>query len=319
MEIIKSYLTKNPCYNSNRTITVKGLMLHSVGCNCSKAKNFLTSWNREDFKSACVHGFIDANDGNCYQTLPWNHRGWHAGGSANNTHIGVEMCEHEKIKYIGGSTFTFDRADLPILQKACMTTYLSAVELYARLCDAYDLDPLKDGVIISHKEGHARGVASGHGDPEHWWTQLGMSYTMNRFRNDVYSQMTGMKPAPTTELYRVRKLWSDSGSQIGAFTVFENAKKLCDENPGFYIYNHSGEKVYPVDTVKPFLVQIRTPVQIHTAPELSSSVASSPAAAGVYTIVEVQNGSGTKSGWGLLKAYATNRNGWINLDEARKI
>ena len=28
-----------------------------------------------------------------YQTLPWDHRGWHAGGSANNTHIGFEICE----------------------------------------------------------------------------------------------------------------------------------------------------------------------------------------------------------------------------------
>jgi hypothetical protein len=25
--------------------------------------------------------------------LPWDHRGWHAGGSANNTHIGFEICE----------------------------------------------------------------------------------------------------------------------------------------------------------------------------------------------------------------------------------
>ena len=43
-------------------------------------------------------GFIDANTGDIYQTLPWNHRGWHGGGSSNNTHIGVEMCEPAAIK-----------------------------------------------------------------------------------------------------------------------------------------------------------------------------------------------------------------------------
>lgn len=58
------------------------------------------------YARACVHGFIDGNDGTIYQTLPWNHRGWHGGGSSNNTHIGVEMCEPACIKYTGGATFT---------------------------------------------------------------------------------------------------------------------------------------------------------------------------------------------------------------------
>ena len=55
-------------------ITVKGLMLHSVGCPQPKAQVFLASWNHASFGSACVHGFIDGNDGTVYQTLPWNHR-----------------------------------------------------------------------------------------------------------------------------------------------------------------------------------------------------------------------------------------------------
>ena len=66
---------------------------------------------------------------------------------------------------------------------------MAAVELFAMLCSSYDLDPLADGVIISHREGHARGVASNHGDPEHLWTQLGMGYTMDGFRSDVKAAM----------------------------------------------------------------------------------------------------------------------------------
>ena len=34
------------------------------------------------------------------------------------------------------------------------------------------LDPLADGVVISHKEGHDRGIASNHGDPEHLWSRF---------------------------------------------------------------------------------------------------------------------------------------------------
>jgi hypothetical protein len=71
-------------------------------------------------------------------------------------------------------------------------TYETAAELFAMLCKKYSLDPLADGVVISHKEGHSRGIASNHGDPEHLWTQLGMGYTMDGFRKAVKAAMGGV-------------------------------------------------------------------------------------------------------------------------------
>lgn len=193
MNIIQSILTNNPCYKTKRTIVVKGLMLHSVGCPQPKASVFVKNWNSASYDRACVHGFIDANTGDIYQTLPWNHRAWHCGsgskGSGNNTHIGVEMCEPATIKYTGGSSFTC--SDKATAQAAAKRTYEAAVELFAYLCQQYNLDPLKDGVIVSHREGHARGIASNHGDPEHLWKGLGMSYTMDTFRAAVKAKMGG--------------------------------------------------------------------------------------------------------------------------------
>ena len=171
MNLIQSILTKNPCYTCGRTITVKGLMLHSVGCPQPSAAVFVKNWNRADYSNACVHAFIDGNTGDVHQTLPWNRRGWHCGDAANNTHIGVEMCEPACIKYTQGATFTC--SDPATAKAAATRTYKAAVELFAMLCKKYNLDPLKDGVILSHKEGCARGIASNHGDPEHLWNQLG--------------------------------------------------------------------------------------------------------------------------------------------------
>ena len=37
----------------------------------------------------------------------------------------------------------------------------------------------------------------------------------------------------TTQLYRVRKTWSDSKSQKGAYKILSNAKKCADANPGY--------------------------------------------------------------------------------------
>jgi hypothetical protein len=126
-------------------------------------------------------------------------RGWHCGASANNTHIGIEMCEPAQIKYTSGSVFTV--TNLKEAQKAATIAYNSAVELFAYLCNLYNLNPLKDGIIISHAEGYKRGIASNHGDPEHLWKGLKLSYTMDGFRTDVYHQMEGESEEMTQEQF----------------------------------------------------------------------------------------------------------------------
>ena len=204
MKLVQSLLTNNPCYAANRNRIdsryttfqdkgPRGLMLHSVGCAQPKASVFINSWNKSGYDSACVHAFIDANDGTVYQTLPWNYRAWHCGASGNNTHIGVEMCEPDNIRYTGGASFVC--SDPATARAAARRTYEAAVELFAILCGKYDLDPLGDGVIISHKEGCKRGIASNHGDPEHLWTQLGMPCTMDTFRAAVKAKIEAVNAA----------------------------------------------------------------------------------------------------------------------------
>ena len=208
MKLIESFLEKNPCYGANmsnaddRYTTFQrrgplGLVLHSVGCAQPSAEVFVKKWNSTSYDRACVHAFIDANTGTVYQCMPWNFRAWHVGGSANNTHVGVEMCEPSAIKYTTGAKFTI--TDKEKAFKQCETAYKAAVELFAMLCNKYRLDPLKDGVILSHNECGKRGIGSGHVDPEHLWSGLGIGYTMDGFRKDVKSAMTGAVTEPTTK------------------------------------------------------------------------------------------------------------------------
>lgn len=206
MKIITAYLTNNPCYirNSKKTDKrdvafqksgPKKLMLHSVGTPQPDAEVFCKLWNKKTYYRACVHAFISAINGNVYQTLPWNYRGWHAGKAVgNNTCIGVEMCEPKYIRYTSGSKFTVTDKEKAIEQ--AKITYKSAVELFAYLCKELGLDPLKD--ITSHYEGYQAGIASNHADPRHLWKGLGLSYTMDGFRKDVKAAMAIPDPEPTT-------------------------------------------------------------------------------------------------------------------------
>ena len=186
MNLKQNYLTESGCYKAGKRITVKGLMIHSVGCPQPKADVFMKNWNRAD-ANACVHAIVEP-DGDVYQLLPWDFRGWHCGGGANNTHIGVEMTEPATIKYTGGSNWT-ETGNGEKTKAHVLAAYRYAVELFAYLCRQFGLDPMADGVVISHSEGCRRGIASNHGDVEHLWSKFGLS--MQQFRKDIKAAMKG--------------------------------------------------------------------------------------------------------------------------------
>ncbi|MBO1001291.1 N-acetylmuramoyl-L-alanine amidase [Pseudogracilibacillus auburnensis] len=217
MNLKKLYLMKNECYKAGRKITPKGIMVHSTGANNPNLKRYVgpddgllgknqynNHWNqpRPGGRQVCVHAFIGKlKDGSIatYQTLPWNHRGWHAGGDANNTHISFEICED-------------NLTDKTYFNKV----YKETVELCAYLCKQYKLTE-KD--IIGHYEGYQKKIASNHGDPRHWFSKHGKS--MDMFLADVKKELskgtTASKPSTTgKKLYRV---------QIGAYNVKANADK----------------------------------------------------------------------------------------------
>ncbi|MCL1964727.1 MAG: phage tail tip lysozyme [Firmicutes bacterium] len=201
MNLKKLIFTNNACYKAGRTIAVKGIMVHSTGANNPNLCRYVgpddgllgknaynNHWNQDlpDGRQVCVHGFIGKlKDGSVatYQTLPWNHRGWHGGsgskGSVNDTHIGFECCED-------GLT---DRAYFEAV-------YKEATELCAYLCREFNLDPMKDGVIIGHYEGYQRGIASNHGDPANWFPRFGK--TMDDFRKEVKRLLDAGGSAPVT-------------------------------------------------------------------------------------------------------------------------
>lgn len=216
MNLRKLILTNNACYKAGKTIIPKGIMIHSTGANNPNLKRYIgpddgllgrnqynNHWNQDkpDGRQVCVHAFIGKlEDGAIatYQTLPWNHRGWHAGGDANNTHIGIEICED------GLTDSSYFNA-----------VYREAVELCIYLCKQYGFTE-KD--IICHSEGYKLGVASNHGDVMHWFPKHGKS--MDTFRSSVKSGLDSdafVGPTTPKKYYRV---------QLNAFSVKANADAM---------------------------------------------------------------------------------------------
>lgn len=286
MVVVQSYLNKSDCYNENRTITVKGLILNSVGCPQPSAKVLCNNWNRPG-KKICLHALIDANDGKVYQTLRWNARGWHCSGSANDTHIGVSMCEPATIRYTSPEVFTVS-GDKSKAAEAVKRTYVAAVELFGQLCVKYHLDPMTS--IFSRKEAVEKGIASKAGSPEVLWKGLSLSYTMDGFRKDVSLEVNRLNNKIDAKVEAAK-------DETSAAVDKKEEMEIVDEKKS--AENMERKVKINVDNLR-----------IRTGPGTNYPTTGRYTGKGVFGISEIQNGSGANKGWGKLK----DGSGWIMLD-----
>lgn len=251
VNITKYYLTNNDCYKKGGKMTPKGIMVHSTGANNPYLKRYIAPddgklgknrynnhWNRPGV-SKMVHAFIGKLENGevaIYQTLPWTMPGWHSGSGSkgyknnanNNGYIGFEICED-------------GLNDRKYFEKV----WEIAVGLCAYLVKKYPTIKIEN--VIGHFEGHQRGIASNHRDPKHWFDKFGRS--MDQFRKEVRAlaeKPEKTKPSPSGSLFRVRKSWNDSKSQIGAFRIYENAVELANKNKGYKVFDEKGNVVYPI-------------------------------------------------------------------------
>ena len=235
MDIRTCYLTQNDCYRSGRTITPKGIVVHSTGAANPYLRRYVqpddgrlgknpydNHWNAPGL-DVCVNAFIglDRDEAvRCYQTLPWNMRPWGVGsgpkGSYNSTHIQFEICEDDHSS-----------------ESYCRTCFETAAQLCAFLCRRYDI-PVQS--VVSHHEAYRAGYGSGHVDPDNWWPKFGLSMDALRAR------VSALLEKAERLLYRVRKSWADAAGQLGAYTSLERAIAACPE--GYSVFDQTGKAVF---------------------------------------------------------------------------
>ena len=212
MNLKKLFLTNNACYKAGRTIAPRGIMVHSTGANNPRLSRYIAPddgligkniggnhWNTDKPGgiNVCVHAFIGKlADGSIatYQTLPWNYRGWHAGGKANDSYVGFEICE--------------DGLTDPAYFSA---VYTEAVELCAYLCRQFGLTEQN---IICHSEGYKLGIASNHADVMHWFPKHGKS--MDTFRADVKTALSEEEDENMTQdtFNKFMDVWQDQNDPL---------------------------------------------------------------------------------------------------------
>lgn len=211
MNLITKYMTRNDCYQAGGKIIPSGIMVHSTAAPGAMAETMFSRWNKS-FKAGqigenvCVHAIVD--DTAVLQCLPWDYRGWHSGGAANNTHIGFEICEPSGFKYVHNVMSGYNaKVEAPYFQKV----WDNALALCVYLCGMFGLTEKN---IICHSEGYAKGIASNHADVMHWFPMHNES--IDTFRAAVKAALLEKEDEIMTQdaFNKLMNTWKDENDPL---------------------------------------------------------------------------------------------------------
>lgn len=212
---IERMIAKTHCYlgqNKPAYVVIHETDNWSKGANSRAHATAMKNGNL----AGTVHYYVDSQE--CYQTLEHQDGAWAVGdghgkyGISNLNSINIEICVNPESNYY----LAVDRA----------------AELAAMLLNQYgwDTSHLKRHYDASRKHCPRRILDEGLWDN---FVKCTASY--------MKKQGGGSAPA-AAPLYRVRKTWTDSRSQLGAYAVLDNAKANCPA--GYSVYDETGKAIY---------------------------------------------------------------------------
>lgn len=228
MQKINKLLTPYNFTDKNSVGRIKYIVIHYVGALGGAKAN--CQYYAGQYIGASAHYFVGF-DGEIWQSVEDADIAWHCGASSykhgecrNSNSIGIEMCVRKRSTASMGATdkdWYFEDA-----------TVESAAELTRYLMDKYGV-PASN--VIRHYDVTGKICPNPYvyNCTQHVWDE---------FKNKISGSTAGNAPAENKQLYRVRKSWKDAKSQLGAYSVLENAKAACKD--GYTVYDESGKAVY---------------------------------------------------------------------------
>lgn len=246
----------------------------------------------------------------CGDAKNYNKGASYYGACQNYNSIGIEVCSSNRtgtMTAANDSNYYFTDA---VVNKA--------IELTKYLMKKYNI-PASN--VIRHYDVTGkycpgiRGWNEDSGDASKWkafkQAILSASSISTEQKDENQSTVTGT-------IYRVRKTADDAKTQKGAYKNLQSAKDLANKNAvaGYKVFDQNGKLIYIPKTTSmtsSYQVVITADVlNVRKGAGTNYAIATTVKKNEVYTIVAESNG------WGLLKAYQKNRDGWISLNYTKK-
>ena len=303
------YTKLSPNHSGRRTHSIDRITPHCVVGQLS-AESICGCFTSTSRQASCNYGI--GTDGKVSLCVEEKNRSWCSSSNANDQRAVTIECASDKT-----SPYAMNDAVYQSLIRLCVDICRrNGKKKLLWLGDknkALNYSPKSDEMVLTVHRWFANKSCPGD------WLYARLGDLASR----VTAQLGGVSTnVSSSQLYRVRKSWSDSKSQKGAYKILANAKKCADSNPGYKVYDASGNVVYtsahsaPSIADVPFIVKVNiTDLNIRKGPGTNYSKTGKFTGKGVFTIAEVKSGQGSTAGWGRLKSGV----GWISLDYCQRL
>ena len=228
-----SYTKLSPNHSGKRTHSIDRITPHCVVGQCTAEG--LGDWLAKSSTQASSNYGIDKN-GRVGLYVEEKNRSWCSSSNANDQRAITIECASDTTEPYAMNSKVYD-ALIKLCVDICKRNGKKKLIWLGDKDKTLNYNPKSDEMIITVHRWFANKSC-----PGNWlYARLGDLATK------VTAQLGGTTTAPeptTSTLYRVRKTWSDSKTQKGAFKVLSNAKKCADDNAGYSVFDEKGNVVY---------------------------------------------------------------------------
>ena len=228
-----SYTKLSPNHSGQRTHSIDRITPHCVVGQCS-VETLGSIFYPTSRQASCQYGI--GPDGRIGMYVEEKNRSWCSSSNANDQRAITIECASDTTEPYAMNSKVYD-ALITLCVDICKRNGKKKLIWLGDKDKTINYNPKSDEMIITVHRWFANKSC-----PGNWlYARLGDLATK------VTAQLGGTTTAPeptTSTLYRVRKTWSDSKTQKGAFKVLSNAKKCADDNAGYSVFDEKGNVVY---------------------------------------------------------------------------
>lgn len=228
-----SYTKLSPNHSGQRTHAIDRITPHCVVGQCS-VETLGSIFYPTSRQASCQYGI--GPDGRIGMYVEEKNRSWCSSSNANDQRAITIECASDTTEPYAMNNKVYD-ALIKLCVDICKRNGKKKLIWLGDKDKTLNYNPKSDEMVITVHRWFANKSC-----PGNWlYARLG------DLAAKVTAQLAGTTTAPeptTSTLYRVRKTWSDSKTQKGAFKVLSNAKKCADDNAGYSVFDEKGTVVY---------------------------------------------------------------------------
>ena len=228
-----SYTKLSPNHSGQRTNSIDRITPHCVVGQCS-VETLGSIFYPTSRQASCQYGI--GSDGRIGMYVEEKNRSWCSSSNANDQRAITIECASDTTEPYAMNSKVYD-ALIKLCVDICKRNCKKKLIWLGDKDKTLNYNPKSDEIVITVHRWFANKSC-----PGNWlYARLG------DLAAKVTAQLAGTTTASestTSALYRVRKTWSDSKTQKGAFKELSNAKKCADDNAGYSVFDEKGTVVY---------------------------------------------------------------------------